>query len=164
MIRPQGRLPRLATLFASAAIVAAACTPAASTAPSGGAATQAPPATSGATAGAALKYPETGEVTCGSGGSPGSFNDLDYTGNLKSIEAPDDKTVVFTLCNPDVAFLQKVAFAVFGINDSGWIETHARSEERRVGKERRKQGGWRQEVRPQSKGAARRQTYRKARK
>ncbi len=125
MIRPQGRLPRLATLFASAAIVAAACTPAASTAPSGGTATQRPAGTSGATAAAALKYPETGEVTCGSGGSPGSYNDLDYTGNLKSIEAPDDKTVVFTLCNPDVAFLQKVAFAVFGINDSGWIETHA---------------------------------------
>ena len=125
MIRPQGRLPRLATLFASAAIVAAACTPAASTAPSG-AATQRPAATSGASAGAAgLKYPESGEVTCGTGGSAGSFNNLEYTGNLKSIEAPDDKTVVFNLCNPDVAFLQKIAFAVFGINDSGWIETHA---------------------------------------
>nr|MBA2342761.1 peptide ABC transporter substrate-binding protein [Thermoleophilaceae bacterium] len=125
MIRPNGRLPRLATLFATLAIVAAACTPAASTAPTGSTATQAPPATSGASAAAGLKYPESGEVSCGSDGSPGSFNGKDYTGNLKSIEAPDASTVVFNLCNPDVAFLQKVAFAVFGINDSGWIETHA---------------------------------------
>ena len=124
MIRPQGRLPRLATLFASAAIVAAACTPAASTAPSSGA-TQQPPATSGASAAPALVYPDTGEVTCGVDGAPGSFNDAEYKGNLKSIEAPDASTVVFNLCNPDVAFLQKVAFAVFGINDSGWITTHA---------------------------------------
>lgn len=120
MIRPNGRLPRLATLFATLAIVAAACTPAASTAPTG-AATQQPPA-SGA---AGLKYPDTGEVTCPSGSTAGSFNGKEYTGNLKSIEAPDASTVVFNLCNPDVAFLQKVAFAVFGINDSGWITTHA---------------------------------------
>ncbi len=106
MIRPNGRLPRLATLFATLAIVAAACTPAASTAPSGGTATQKPPATSGPSAAAGLKYPDTGEVTCGVDGAPGSFNDTEYTGNLKSIEATDDKTVVFTLCNPDVAFLQ----------------------------------------------------------
>jgi len=32
---------------------------------------------------------------------------------------------VFTLCAPDVAFLQKMGFAVFGINDSAWIEKHA---------------------------------------
>jgi ABC-type transport system substrate-binding protein len=123
MIRTHGRLPRLATLFASAAFVAAACTPAASTAPTGGP-TSAPP-TTGATAGPALVYPDTGEVTCPSGATAGSFNDTEYKGNLKSIEAPDSMTVVFNLCNPDVAFLQKVAFSVFGINDSGWIETHA---------------------------------------
>jgi ABC-type transport system substrate-binding protein len=123
MIRTHGRLPRLATLFASAAFVAAACTPAASTAPTGGP-TAAPP-TTGASAAPALVYPDSGEVTCPSGGTAGSFNDTEYTGNLKSIEAPDSMTVVFNLCNPDVAFLQKVAFSVFGINDSGWIETHA---------------------------------------
>jgi ABC-type transport system substrate-binding protein len=126
MIRSSGRLPRLATLFATAAIVAAACTPAASTAPSTGATQGTTPSTPAATAGAtALKYPESGEVTCASGGTAGSFNGKEYTGNLKSIEAPDDMTVVFNLCAPDVAFLQKVAFSVFGINDSGWIETHA---------------------------------------
>lgn len=124
MIRPSGRLPRLATLFASAAIVAAACTPAASTAPTPGA-TGAQPTPAGSTTAEVLKYPDEGEVTCASGGTAGSFNGNEYTGNLKSIEAPDDMTVVFNLCAPDVAFLQKVAFSVFGINDSGWIETHA---------------------------------------
>jgi peptide/nickel transport system substrate-binding protein len=124
MTLSQGRLPRLATLFASLAIVAAACTPGPSAAPTG-AGTPAPQGTPAGTAAAALVYPEDGEVTCGTGGSPGSFNGTEYTGNLKSIEAPDASTVIFNLCNPDVAFLQKVAFAVFGINDSAWIETHA---------------------------------------
>lgn len=124
MIRPSGRLTRLATLFASAAIVAAACTPAATTAPTAGP-TGAQPTPGPTTVAEALKYPETGEVTCPSGGTAGSFNGNEYTGNLKSIEAPDASTVVFNLCAPDVAFLQKIAFSVFGINDSAWIETHA---------------------------------------
>jgi len=123
MTRPSGRLPRAATLFAGVVFVAAACTPAASTAPSSAAGT--PGAATSATPAAAIKYPETGEVTCPSGGKKGSFNGKDYTGTLKSIEAPDDMTVVFNLCAPDVAFLQKVAFSVFYINDSGWIEKHA---------------------------------------
>ena len=123
MIHPSGRLSRLATLFAVAAIVATACTPTPGVTPGPtGAATG--PAPTG-TAAAGEKYPATGEVTCPSGGTAGSFNGNEYKGILKSIEAPDAATVVFNLCNPDVAFLQKVAFAVFGINDSGWIETHA---------------------------------------
>ena len=126
MIRSSGRLPRLATLFATAAIVAAACTPAASTAPTTAPATQGTtPTTAPASAAAGLKYPESGEVTCSSGGTAGSFNGNPYSGNLKSIEAPDASTVIFNLCAPDVAFLQKVAFAVFGINDSAWITTKA---------------------------------------
>jgi peptide/nickel transport system substrate-binding protein len=123
MTRPSGRLPRFATLLASFAIVAAACTPGPSTAPSGGP-TSAPP-TGQASAAAAIKYPATGEVTCPSGSTAGSFNGNEYKGNLKSIEAPDAATVVFNLCAPDVAFLQKIAFSVFYINDSGWIEKHA---------------------------------------
>jgi ABC-type transport system substrate-binding protein len=122
MTRTSGRLPRLATLFAGLAIVAAACTPAGTPAPTGGATPG--PTTAGTTA-PALVYPDSGEVTCPSGGSAGSFNGNEYTGNIKSIEAPDASTVVFNLCAPDVAFLQKVAFSVFAINDSGWIETHA---------------------------------------
>ena len=41
-----------------------------------------------------------------------------YTGNFKKIAAPDAKTVVFDLCKPDVAFLPKIAFSSFAINDS----------------------------------------------
>src|SRR6185503_19865659 len=123
MTRPSGRLPRAATLFAGVVLVAAACTPAASTAPSTAAET--PGASTAASAAAAIRYPETGEVTCPSGATKGSFNGNDDTGNMKSIEAPDDMTVVFNLCAPEVAFLQKIAFTVFYINDSGWIEKHA---------------------------------------
>jgi len=122
MTRPSGRLPKFATLLASFAIVAAACTPGPSTAPTGGPTTG---PTSQASTAAAIKYPATGEVTCPSGSTAGSYGGKDYKGNMKSIEAPDASTVVFTLCAPDVAFLQKMAFAVFYINDSGWIEKHA---------------------------------------
>ncbi len=70
------------------------------------------------------RYPVEGEVTCRDGDTPGSFNGVEYRGNLRLIEATDDSTVVFHLCSPDVAFLQKLAFIVFGINDSDWLEQH----------------------------------------
>ena len=41
-------------------------------------------------------------------------------------DGPEDQTVVFTFCNPDVAFLSKIAFSVFAINDSDWLIAHAR--------------------------------------
>jgi ABC-type transport system substrate-binding protein len=67
------------------------------------------------------KYPNYGgDVDC----AAGSWNGLPYTGNLKSLTAPDDHTVVFTFCNPDVAFLSKIAFSVFAINDSEWLITN----------------------------------------
>jgi ABC-type transport system substrate-binding protein len=66
-------------------------------------------------------YPNYGgDVDC----SAGTWNGLPYTGNLKSLTAPDDHTVVFTFCNPDVAFLSKIAFSVFSINDSEWLIAH----------------------------------------
>jgi ABC-type transport system substrate-binding protein len=61
-----------------------------------------------------------GEIDC----DAGTWNGLPYTGNLKSLTAPDDHTVVFTFCNPDVAFLSKIAFNVFAINDSDWLIAH----------------------------------------
>ena len=48
-----------------------------------------------------------------------------YTGNIEQIRADDATTVVFDLCNPDVAFLSKVAFTSFAINDSAYLEEHA---------------------------------------
>ncbi len=61
-------------------------------------------------------YPDYAEVAC-----DGTFNGVEYTGNLAKIEATDAKTVVFTLCAPDPAFLPKVAFSPFAINDADYL-------------------------------------------
>src|SRR5262245_5532867 len=45
----------------------------------------------------------------------------DYGGEFKSIEAVDQYTVKFTLCYPDPAFLSKVAFAAFSIQDADFL-------------------------------------------
>jgi len=104
---------RLAALGATAAILVAACGSAATPTPSP--ATPAPETPPPATEAPfeALVYPETGEAPCGV---------APYTGNFKKITAVDAKTVVFDLCNPDVAFLSKVAFSSFAINDTAWLE------------------------------------------
>jgi peptide/nickel transport system substrate-binding protein len=71
-------------------------------------------------------YPNYGqEVDC----ENGTFNGLPYEGSVKQITAPDASTVVFELCGPDVAFLQKVAFIVFAINDSDYLQEAAPSGE-----------------------------------
>ena len=46
----------------------------------------------------------------------------DYGGEFKSIEAVDENTVKFTLCNPDPAFPSKVAFSVFSIADQADLD------------------------------------------
>jgi peptide/nickel transport system substrate-binding protein len=48
--------------------------------------------------------------------------DCEYGGEFKSIEAVDQFTVKMTLCNPDPAFLSKVAFAAFQIQDSDYLD------------------------------------------
>ena len=47
----------------------------------------------------------------------------DYGGEFKSIEAVDELTVKFTLCYPDPAFLAKVAFSSYAINDADYLES-----------------------------------------
>jgi ABC-type transport system substrate-binding protein len=105
----------LAALAATMALVFAACggttTSASPSAASEAPASEAPPASASAFEG--LVYPESGEAPCGT--DP-------YTGNIKKISATDEHTVVFDLCSSDVAFLSKIAFTSFAINDSGWIE------------------------------------------
>jgi peptide/nickel transport system substrate-binding protein len=49
----------------------------------------------------------------------------DYGGEFKSIEAVDEFTVKFTLCNSDPAFPSKVAFSVFSILDKDFIDANA---------------------------------------
>ena len=46
----------------------------------------------------------------------------EYAGNLAGIEAVDELTVRFTLCNPDVAFPAKVAFSALGIFSTEQLE------------------------------------------
>jgi len=46
----------------------------------------------------------------------------DYGGAVRSVEAVDEFTAVFTLCGPDPAFLSKIAFSVFGIYPQEWLE------------------------------------------
>ncbi|MBA2758041.1 MAG: peptide ABC transporter substrate-binding protein [Chloroflexi bacterium] len=130
--------PRLAALFASAAIVIAACsggtatvaptTGTTSAAPSTGTASTAPSAGTASTAPSAgpftaMAYPATGEAPCGEAAAPDATHDK-YTGNFKKISAPDAQTVVFELCSPDAAFLSKIAFTSFGINDTAWLEAN----------------------------------------
>ena len=126
------RSPRwspLATLLATAAIVFAACAgTTASTAPSTAAsapASSAPTAAASASAAAftPIQYPETGEAPCAQAAAPDAKHNP-YVGEFKKISAPDARTVVFDLCNPDVSFLSKIAFITFAINDADWLKAN----------------------------------------
>ncbi len=117
MSRTTPRWSRLATLFAATAIIAAACggttaSPSAAPATDGGTATTAP-STPPDTAFEPMAYPADGDAPCG---------EAPYTGNIKRISATDERTVVFDLCASDVAFLSKIAFSAFQINDTAWLE------------------------------------------
>jgi len=63
----------------------------------------------------AMAYPADGPAECGA-----DNNDS----NISEIRADDEHTVVFTLCAPDVAFLPKIAFSAFGIDDTAWLEQY----------------------------------------
>jgi ABC-type transport system substrate-binding protein len=104
----------LAALAATLALVFAACgsTATSPSAPASAAVPSEAPPSAGPFDG--LVYPETGEAPCGT--DP-------YTGNFKKITATDAQTVVFDLCNPDVAFLSKIAFSAFAVNDTAWLES-----------------------------------------
>jgi peptide/nickel transport system substrate-binding protein len=51
-------------------------------------------------------------------------SDCTYGGEFKAIEAVDASTVKFSLCYPDPAFLAKVAFGVFAIQDKDYLNTN----------------------------------------
>ena len=61
---------------------------------------------------AAKAYPAEGPADCSAEG---------YYG-FKRITSTDASTVVFELCAPDVAFIQKLALTNFVINDSGYLQ------------------------------------------
>lgn len=117
------RSPRwspLAALAATLALVFAACSSAATTSPSMSTApapaSTAPSAQPSVADFKAMAYPETGDAPCGV---------APYSGEFKKITAIDRLTVEFQLCAPDVAFLSKIAFSAFGIQDSGHLAAHA---------------------------------------
>jgi len=115
MSHSRRRLSLLAML-AGTAVIVAACGGAATPSPSASEAPSAAPSEAPTEAPfEALVYPESGEAPCGV--EP-------YTGQFKKITAVDAKTVVFDLCVPDVAFLSKIAFSSFAINDTAWLEAN----------------------------------------
>jgi peptide/nickel transport system substrate-binding protein len=120
--RRRGLHPRLG-LLASVVLIVGACGTAASPSPSVSSqapASEAPPASQAAESEApfpeAMTYPESGDAPCGQEG---------YTGSIKKISALSRLTVEFQLCAPDPAFLPKVAFSVFGIQDADYLAAHA---------------------------------------
>jgi len=99
---------------ASSTSGAAATTVAASATTAGNAATTAAPsggATTTAAGGKLLSYDESAK--CGQKG---------YDGSIAKIEAIDAVTVKFTMCQADVAFPSKVAFASFAISPSEYLD------------------------------------------
>jgi peptide/nickel transport system substrate-binding protein len=70
-----------------------------------------------------MTYPPAGDAPCDEAKAPDDQHAA-YTGNLKRVGAEDAQTVVFELCEPDVAFLAKIAAPAFGINDTEWLQNH----------------------------------------
>jgi ABC-type transport system substrate-binding protein len=104
---------RLAVLAAGSAIIFAACNAAATSAPSAAPVTAAP-ATEAPYTG--VSYPE----------APASCDDkTKNTSEFSQIKAVDRLTVEFDLCQADVAFLAKIAFASNAIQDSDYLAAHA---------------------------------------
>ncbi len=105
-------------LLVIASMVLAACAQATPTeAPP--AATEAPvtaaPATEAPTAAPAFVGDKLAAPDCNYGTS-------DVPASIKSIEAVDQYTVKFTLCNPDPAFASKVAFTDFAITEKAFLD------------------------------------------
>lgn len=64
-----------------------------------------------------------GSATIGFEGTSFAATDCSYGGLIRSIEAIDELTVKFTLCEADVHFLSKVAHPAFGILPSDYLES-----------------------------------------
>lgn len=109
------RSPRwsLLALFATSAILFAACGGATSPSPSAASPSASGPAPSSGEPFEGAVYPEGGESACGTEG---------YSGQIGLIKATAANTVEFTLCAPDAAFLSKIAFTTLGIQDADYLE------------------------------------------
>ncbi len=108
------------------ALVISACAPAATPAPTQPPApTQAPAQPTAAPqateAPQATTAPQATEAPAAAAMMVKSAPDCSYGGTMKTIEAVDDTTVKFTLCNPDAAFLSKIAFATTEIQSAAYL-------------------------------------------
>jgi peptide/nickel transport system substrate-binding protein len=111
-------LPRRLVALVGISAILAACSgaaPSASTAPSSAPAASGSAAASGE-AFTGTAYPVDADAPCGV---------APYTGTIKRITAVDRLTVRFDLCSSDVAFLPKIAFSSFGIQDADYLAAHA---------------------------------------
>jgi peptide/nickel transport system substrate-binding protein len=63
-----------------------------------------------------MAYPADADAVCGDAAK--------NTAEFKRIKALDARTVEFDLCQPDVAFLSKIAFTSNGIQDSAYLTAH----------------------------------------
>lgn len=95
-------------LFVVVGLVLAACQPSPSESPAASGSEE--PAGSQAPF-SPTSYPADGPADCATSGS-----------EFSEIAAPDEHTVVFSLCFPDPAFLSKIAFTAFAIHDSADLE------------------------------------------
>ena len=119
--RPAGSAARLIVVALVFAACRAAVQPITTLSPSH----SPPPGTAAPSNGPFVKasYPVDGDAPCGQVQAPDA-NHAAYTGNLKRIVSTARDTVVFELCDPDVAFLSKIASPAFAINDTGWLTSH----------------------------------------
>jgi peptide/nickel transport system substrate-binding protein len=103
------------SIFMVASLILAGCAPAGTPT---AAATEAPTA-------AATEAPTTAATEAPTAapyaGDTLAAADCDYGGEIKSVEAVDAQTVKFTLCYPEPAMLNKVAFASLGILDKDYL-------------------------------------------
>jgi peptide/nickel transport system substrate-binding protein len=104
---------RTFSVLATMALVLAAC-PAPAASPDDTPASE--PAATDETAFEAISYPEDGPAECRTDTNPTQ---------ISQIVATDRHTVEFHLCAVDPAFLAKIAFSSFGIDDTAWLEEHA---------------------------------------
>lgn len=70
----------------------------------------------------AMAYPPSGPAPCEQPASE-SADHGPYEGAIRRISASDPATVVFELCDSDVAFLSKIASPSLAINDTAWLQT-----------------------------------------
>lgn len=102
---------RVFSVLMALGLVMAACGPGESASPSESEA--APSASEVAFEG--TSYPEDGPAECGTDTNPTQ---------ISQIVAVDRTTVEFHLCTIDPAFLAKIAFSSFAIDDTAWLEEH----------------------------------------